>query len=257
MKLGGSVITKKERLLTPNSKTILRLAGEIKHADVKPLIIVHGGGSFGHPYAKKYKLAEGYENSEQLIGFSKTHQAMASLNRLVVDALIQKNIPAVAVQPSAFILTRGGRIIDLDSDLILRMLTIELVPVLYGDITLDEVQGFSVLSGDQLVAALAIAFETRQVIICVDVDGLYTEDPKLNPNAQLIKKISLEELKAFLGKISQSVTTDVTGGMHGKISELIPTLERGIAVKVMNAKRSNRLYKTLINEEVKGTKIEP
>jgi isopentenyl phosphate kinase len=44
-------------LFTPNNRAIIRLAGEIKRTDVKSLIIVHGGGSFGHPFAKKYEIA--------------------------------------------------------------------------------------------------------------------------------------------------------------------------------------------------------
>ena len=47
LKLGGSVITKKEKKLTPNLEAIKRLAKEIAGAKVFPLIIIHGGGSYG------------------------------------------------------------------------------------------------------------------------------------------------------------------------------------------------------------------
>ena len=43
--------------------------------------------------------------------------------------------------------------------------------------------------------------------------------------------------------------------MYGKIVELMFALERGVEARMINAKRVNRLYKSLINEEVKGTKI--
>ncbi|UCH38405.1 MAG: hypothetical protein JSV76_06030, partial [Candidatus Bathyarchaeota archaeon] len=48
LKLGGSVITNKEKPCTPNHSVIMRLAHEIKRANITPLVIVHGGGSFGH-----------------------------------------------------------------------------------------------------------------------------------------------------------------------------------------------------------------
>lgn len=182
---------------------------------------------------------------------------MLTLNRLIVNALIQRDIPAIAVQPSAFILTKRGRILDFKSDLIKRMISMSLVPVLYGDSVLDEEQGFSILSGDQLIATLAIILGSKRIIICVDIDGLYSDDPKLNPNAELFRRISLGELKTFLGKIGKSTTVDVTGGMFGKIIELIPALEKGVEVEIVNAKRANRLYKTLLNQKVIGTKIEP
>ncbi|MCJ7632217.1 isopentenyl phosphate kinase [Candidatus Bathyarchaeota archaeon] len=247
----------KEKPLTSNTKIIERLAEEIRKAALRNLIIVHGGGSFGHPLAQEYDIASGYKNSRQLVGFSKTHQAMAILNRQIVDALIQRNVPAVEVQPSAFVLTRRGRIMDFSRVLIQKMMDMSLVPVLYGDSVIDEEQGFSILSGDQLMSILATNFQSPRIILCVDVDGLFTEDPKLHPEAKLIRKISLGELKTVLEKIGKSTLVDVTGGMHGKVTELIPALEMGVKVELVNAKKPNRLYKALLNQEVKGTKIEP
>ena len=147
--------------------------------------------------------------------------------------------------------------LDFKIDLIQRMINMCLVPVLYGDSVLDEEQGFSILSGDQLMVTLAIALQSKRIIICVDVDGLYDDDPKLKPKAELFRRISLRELKAFLGKIGKSTTVDVTGGMFGKMFELISALEEGVEVEIVNAKRVNRLYKALLNQEVIGTKIEP
>jgi isopentenyl phosphate kinase len=257
LKLGGSIITRKGKPLTPDTRMIAHLAKEIQEAAIRPLIIIHGGGSFGHHYAKEYDLAKGYKNIRQLTGLSKTHQAMVALNKLVVDALIQRGIPAIAVQPSAFILTRSGRICDFNGTLLLRMLNLNLVPVLYGDAVLDEELEFTILSGDQLVATLAVHFESKRIILCVDVDGLFTSDPKLDPHAKLIRRISLSELKSFHAEIGHSLTVDVTGGMYGKIAALIPILEKGVGVKIINGKKTNRLYKALMNQEVKGTKIEP
>ena len=234
----------------------MRIAKEIRRSGVKSLIIVHGGGSFGHPFAKEYEIMSGYKNSHQLIGFSKTHQSMLSLNRLVVDAIIQENVPAIAIQPSAFILTQKGRILNFDNSLILKMLNLNIIPVLYGDVALDSEQGFSILSGDQLVATLAVSFKSNRIIMCVDVDGLFTDDPKINPDAKLIDKISFNELKAFIEKIGRALTVDVTGGMSGKIVELIPALECGVKVELVNAKKANRLYKALLNQKVIETKIE-
>jgi len=85
LKLGGSVITEKAKPLTPNLKAVKRLAEEISDAKVTSLVVVHGGGSFGHPVASMYKIAEGFADKGQLVGFSKTHEAMVSLNKIVVQ----------------------------------------------------------------------------------------------------------------------------------------------------------------------------
>ena len=89
VKLGGSVITVKEREFTPDTRIIERVAQELASAMPQSLIVIHGGGSFGHPVAKKYRVIEGYHTPEQLLGFSKTRQAMMALNKLLIDTFAQ------------------------------------------------------------------------------------------------------------------------------------------------------------------------
>jgi len=255
LKLGGSVITVKEKPFTPNKEAIMRLAKEIKKAEVKSLILIHGGGSFGHPLAKEYKIKEGYRDSSQITGFSKTRQAMASLNKIVLDALIQEGIPAVAIQPSAFVVTNNGRIQHIEMETILGLLKLGVTPVLYGDAVLDSALGFTILSGDQLTSKIALELNAEKIVVGVDVDGLYTADPKVNSSAHLIQCITLEELKRLQHKIGKAEVTDVTGGMLGKVLELIPAVAHGIRAIIVNASKPNNVYKALKGEEVTGTMI--
>lgn len=257
LKLGGSVITDKNKPSTPKIKTIERLADEIAQAHVSSLILVHGGGSFGHPIAKQYNLAEGYGDPSQVIGFSETQRAMNQLNILVMEALINNNVNAVVVQPSSCVVTKAGRIQSMELKPIKRMLKMGLVPVLYGDAVLDSEQGFSILSGDQLVSSLAINFGAPRIIMGGDVDGLFTADPKSDSSARLIERVTLEELKAQKHEIKGSkATDDVTGGMLGKMHELIPALEHDIQTLIVNATKPLRVYKALRGEDVVGTIIE-
>jgi isopentenyl phosphate kinase len=256
LKLGGSVITNKEKPLTPNLPATERLAREISRANVSPLVLVHGGGSFGHPVARQYGISEGYKGSSQIMGFSKTHQAMTELNKLIVASLINRNIAAVEVQPSSCVVTKAGRIQSMEEKPLKKMLEMGFVPVLYGDAVLDSETGFAILSGDQLVSSLAIKLGAYRIIVGVDVNGLYTADPKTDPSAHLIQHITLEELKNLKHKIEGSKVTDVTGGMLGKISELTSAVEHGIQTIIVNATKPNRVYKALKGEKVVGTIIE-
>ncbi len=256
LKLGGSVITNKEKPLTPNLPAIERLTSEISRANVSPLVLVHGGGSFGHPIAKKYSIEEGYKDQSQIMGFSKTRQAMTTLNRLVVDSLIQHNIPAVAVQPSSCTITKQGRINLMEERPLKKLLEIGFVPVLYGDAVLDSDMGFAILSGDQLVSSLATRLGAERIIIGIDVDGLYTSDPKTDPKARLIQHIAPQELRKMQHKIGEGRVTDVTGGMLGKVLELMPAVEKGIQVIIVNAVKASNVYKALKDERVVGTVIE-
>jgi len=255
LKLGGSVITIKEKPLTANLKAIERLSHEISEAKVSRLILIHGGGSFGHPLARQYALKEGYKEKSQLVGFSKTRQAMGTLNKLVVDALIRQNIAAVGLQPSAFVVTNSGRISCIEEQPIRKLLEIGLIPVLYGDAVLDFVLGFTILSGDQLAAFLAMKLGASQIILGIDVDGLYTSDPKSDTSARLVRHISLRELRNMQHEIEEAKVTDVTRGMLGKILELMPAVEKSIPALIVNAARPNNIYKALKGEKVTGTTI--
>jgi isopentenyl phosphate kinase len=256
LKLGGSVITNKEKPLTPNLPAIERLAREILRANISSLVLVHGGGSFGHPVAEQYEIREGYKDSSQIMGFSKTHQAMTKLNKLIVDSLINHNIPAVGVQPSSCVVTKDGRIQSMEERPLKKMLEMGFVPVLYGDAVVDSQTGFAILSGDQLVSSLAIKLDADRIILGVDVNGLCTEDPKTDPSARLIQHVTLKELKDLKHKIEGSKVTDVTGGMLGKMLELTPAVEYGILTTIVNAAKPSRVYKALKGEKVVGTIVE-
>jgi isopentenyl phosphate kinase len=256
LKIGGSVITDKDGELAARTEVINRLSEEIQKAQVPNLIIVHGGGSFGHPTAQKYGIKEGYKEEAQKVGFAETHHVMTVLNGLVMDSLVWHNIPAVSLAPSCCVVTENGRIKQFDDTILKTYLEANFVPVLYGDTTLDDKLGFTVLSGDQIIAHLARRFNAGKIVIGVDTDGLYDADPKTNKNANLYKHLSLEELKKIKNQLGKSTASDVTGGMLGKIAELIPAVEQGIPVTIVNAAKPNRVYKALIGEPIEGTLIE-
>jgi len=255
LKIGGSVITDKSGELAARTEVINRLAEEIGKAGVKNLIIVHGGGSFGHPTAQKYGIKDGLKEDSQKVGFAETHHVMTVLNGLVMDALVWHGVPAVSVTPSSCIITESGRMKLFEETIVEMLLKMGITPVLYGDATLDEKLGFTILSGDQIVSYVARKFNACRIVIGVDVDGLYDADPKEVKNAKLYTHLTLRELKDAQGKLGKSTSSDVTGGMLGKIIELIPAVEQGIPVTVVNAAKPNHIYKALIGERVEGTII--
>jgi len=249
------VVTKKDKPLTPNVQAIKRLAREIFQAGFKPLIIIHGGGSYGHPVAKKYRITEGFKDDSQLFGVSETHEAMAALNRLFVRSLLKYGLPAFSLPPSSFVLTKKGRILKFDEEILERALTLGLVPVLYGDVVLDVEQGFAILSGDQIAAALAIKLNAKRIIMGIDVDGLYDSDPKKNPSARLLSNVALKDLAELIRHIGGSQGLDVTGGMLGKILELKAAVEHGVDAFIVNALSPDNIYKSLKGEDIVGTWI--
>ena len=254
LKLGGSVITVKDEPMKADLENITRLAEEVAATGSKGLVAVHGGGSFGHPIARRYDLTEGLTSDRQVLGFARTHRAMVGLNALIVGALLEASVPAVSVTPSSFILAEGGRIASADFDVVRRLVERGLVPVLYGDAVLDRARGCCILSGDQLAVRLAVELEAPRLVFGVDIDGVYTSNPKLDPGARLIDRLSLGKLGELV-EIGGALTTDVTGGMLGKVSEASAAVEAGIEVLIVNASRPGVILKALRGEPVTGTTL--
>lgn len=253
VKLGGSVITDKRRQFTVKRAVLKRLARELAAAK-EPLLIVHGGGSFGHPLASKYGIAGGYKNRGQLMGMSLTHRAMERLNAEVIEALNEAGLPAVAVQPSACTVVDGGRIQSMELAPVRKMLGLGLIPVLYGDAVPDISRGMSILSGDQIVTYLAKELGASRVILGADVDGVYTANPKKDKRAKFVRKITPAD-KDVVASLGAAEGKDVTGGMENKVRELLTLSEHGVEAEIVNATKPGVLKRAVKGERGLGTVI--
>ncbi len=259
LKLGGSVITRKDSL-TPalDSSNLTRIAREISDSSYHKLIVVHGAGSFGHPYAKEYGIGSKIDSVEEFTrkkqGFSKTQNSVKNLNGLVCKHLLEQEIPAVSIQPSSFVQTSNKRIIKADLDLISKYLDMGFVPVLYGDVVLDMDDNIkiAVLSGDQIIKYLAENLKPEKVILGSDVDGIYNKDPKKYPDATHLKVVTSHK---DLESADNTQTIDVTGGMGGKLSELLELANIGIESEIINASHDNNIKKAINGEKGIGTLI--
>jgi isopentenyl phosphate kinase len=129
------------------------------------------------------------------------------------------------------------------------------LPVLYGDAVLDTKLGFTVLSGDQLISYLASKFHAKRIVVGVDVDGVYESDPKTDHSSPLLKELDLQDLRKLQVKFGKPTSSDVTGGMPGKLIELVPAVEQGIPVTVVNATKPSYVEKALKGDTVEGTII--
>ncbi|MBR3112706.1 MAG: isopentenyl phosphate kinase family protein [Methanobrevibacter sp.] len=259
LKIGGSILTNKDSIESEvDSESLKRIALEIKSSldnSFKELIIVHGAGSFGHPPAKKYKIGERFEESEypqKRIGFCEIQNAVKKLNMLICEEFIKEGLPVVAIPASSFMTATNKRITQGNLDSFKRYLAKGFIPVIYGDVVLDDELELCVISGDQIIQYLAINLNPDRVILGTDVDGVYDKNPKTHDDAIFFDKFSsLDDLETLEG----TTNVDVTGGMVGKIKELLYLADLGIESKIINAEVENNIFKVLENEDVKGTVI--
>ena len=247
LKLGGSVITDKgadEGVV--KEAVLLRIAREISEFRGK-MIIVHGAGSFGHTYAKKYRLDTSFDREGVII----THESVKKLASRVVDALNRFEVRAVAVHPIGCTVCRKGRIESMYLDNIKLMLNTGFVPVLHGDVVMDLELGACVLSGDQIVPYLAKKLGITRLGLGSAEDGVLDKDGKPVPE---LTPENFENLKYY---IRGSGSTDVTGGMLGKVQELLELSKTScITSYIFNAGKADNIYRFLNGESI-GTRISP
>ena len=258
LKIGGSILTNKDSTSEVDDLSLKRIASEIKSSmdnSPKQLVIVHGAGSFGHPPAKKHKIGEAFDESEypqKRLGFCEIQNEVKKLNMYICEALINEGLPVIATPASSFITATNKRITDGNLDLFKNYLEKGFIPVIYGDVVLDSELEFCVISGDQLIQYLAKKLNPSRVILGTDVDGVYNKNPKTHDDALFFDKFtSLEDLDTLEG----TTNVDVTGGMVGKIKELLYLADLGIESKIINAEVEGNIFKVLENKEVKGTII--
>lgn len=237
------MITVKDRALTPNIKAIVGLSRVFaKLGD--SLIIVHGGGSFGHYWSVKYDMHTKPELYDSR-GISVVHESMVALNQIVVKSMSDAGLVPYGISPIS--LFEDGKENVTKFNELVEFTRRGIVPVIFGDVVHISEGRFSIVSGDSLMTRIATHLLPSRVIFTVNVDGIY-EDMK---NKKLVKVLNFP-----INEISlMDSTTDVTGGMGRKISEAFEIARLGIDVNIVNGLDANRVFDILRGVEAMGTII--
>ncbi len=255
VKLGGSVISDKSKPFSFRTRIVRRIAHEIReYLEAFPqcnLIIVHGGGSFGHPLVKEYNLQKGLVDEKSLEGAALTNNAMREFCMKISRILIEAGLNVFSLQTSAlFIRENGTKFIG--AKIVKETLSRGFIPLLYGDLILDSAIGVSVLSGDEIIVHLASMFKPSETLFIVDVDGIYIN---VNGRRKWLRKITLEDLSNLISHMEPSKGYDVTGGMLYKLSQVKELLETCGKVKIVNGLRKRNVLRALTGNTFKGTII--
>ncbi|MEM4336220.1 MAG: isopentenyl phosphate kinase [Candidatus Anstonellales archaeon] len=239
VKLGGSVITKKSGYKEPNIENIealVKMLAGVWKRGIK-IIVVHGAGSFGHRPVMVYGIEKGIKTEKDRVGYSYTHSSCAYLSSLVVDALIKYGVPSISIPPAVIIKQKNGRIKSFNKKIVYEYLKAGFLPVLYGDMVLDEKLGGSVCSGDKIVAELGKDAEI--IVLGTNVDGVLAD-------GKVVEKITRKNFEKVSKHLGGAGTTDVTGGMRGKILEIMKARRPAY---VVNALHPNRIEALLLGKK--------
>ena len=245
LKFGGSIITNKKgksEARMNNIKEIAKTIGKMWKMGVRNIVIVHGAGSFGHPYVVENQIKDGIKSEKQRWGFAKTHLECTKLSNLFVNALLEEEVPAISIAPSAVCLMTNKKIVDFSS-IVFEYLEHGYLPIVHGDMVPDSKIEGAPLSGDQIVTYLGK--NARIVAVGCDVDGV------IDSKGEVINRITKSNLKEVLKSIKK-VDGDVTGGMEGKIRELLNLSGRSY---IFNASVPKRIEEIVLGKKTVATEI--
>lgn len=249
VKLGGSLITDKRRSETPRPAVIQRLAQEVQAALTQrpelQLVLGHGSGSFGHVAAERYKVHQGHPRDWR--GYAETGAMAQRLNRLVTDALLAEGVRAVSLQPSASARCHQGELMELAIEPVVQLLKADAVPLVYGDVALDDAQGCAILSTEQIFVYLARALRPQRILMVGEVAGVFSGDPQRDTLVRLVPEINGRNYHEVERMLSASHGVDVTGGMLSKVRLLYELVQEqpNLQVRIITGRRNGVLQRVL------------
>ncbi|MFH7860737.1 MAG: hypothetical protein QW602_01940 [Candidatus Aenigmatarchaeota archaeon] len=269
LKIGGSIATYKnvegfplsyeeikEKALNYIREENLRRIGEeeiLPVLDKISLFIGLGVGPFGHYLVENWKKLEDKEV---------VHKSVSYYCKISTKILKEVGLPVSYEEKFSPRRTCYYEKEELNIEKLKEWVSGEIekgrIPVFHGDMIPCKgrkgFNGLDVLSADRALPKIAIELKARRIVAATCEDGLYTEDPRKNPQAKFIPLIRVNEeikLKKDKGK------GDVTGRMPQKLEELKKAAKFGIEARIVNGLVKGRIRKALIGENCKCTLILP
>jgi len=251
LKLGGSLITDKSRPYTLRSEKLTDLAGRIAaavhdHPDMQ-LVLGHGSGSFGHTAASQYNTHFGVSGPEAWRGFAEVWYQASSLNRIVVEALRNAGLPAITFSPLASVTAHDGKAFIWDHYPLQTALTNGLLPVVHGDVAVDDARGGTILSTEDLFEHLALGLHPNRILLAGLEEGVWADFPE---RTHLREELTPTELAGTVPGLQGSSATDVTGGMLSKVSGMLALVGElpDLEVLIFSGENPENLSKALDGE---------
>jgi len=239
IKLGGSIITNKEKPFSPRRKTIDNVIRSLKKIH-EPMVVVHGGGSFGHYWSVKFDMHTKPAKYD-MKGISAVKNSMVELNKIILQSFFNNKLNPYSLPPTDFV--SGNKPILKKIKEIKKIAQSNLIPITYGDALWYGEKKSYILSGDVIMTMIAKVLRPRLSIFVLNVDGLYSDIKK----KKLIYEIKDEQ--PFFSK----PTTDVTGGMKRKVQEASKISKNGLKVFFVNGNKSERIINAVKRNKFEGT----
>ena len=133
-----------------------------------------------------------------------------------------------------------------------RLLELSAIPIINENDSISTKE-IEIGDNDTLGAIVATAVDADLLIILSDINGLYTGDPKKDPNAKLLHTVDeiTPEIENMVGGAGSSLGT---GGMKTKIKAAKIVTAEGIDMVIANGENPLSLYDIVAGKDV-GTRF--
>ena len=138
------------------------------------------------------------------------------------------------------------------SNTLSRLLELGTLPVINENDTVSTVE-IGVGDNDTLGALVAVSIKADLLIILSDIDGLYTSDPHLDPDAELIPEVR-EITQAMRESAGGGGSALGTGGMTTKLVAAEICMNAGTDTVILNGEKPLQIYDVLEGKQA-GTRF--
>lgn len=136
------------------------------------------------------------------------------------------------------------------------MIHYRIIPVINENDTVST-EEIRLGDNDNLSALVANVVEADLLVLFTDQDGLYTADPRIDPNALVVPEISANEIPEEIWKVAGGTSNGLgTGGMFTKLQAAELARRSGTAVVISNGKYPERIWEIVAGKPV-GTRFAP
>lgn len=178
-------------------------------------------------------------------------QAMAAVGQMKMMANWQRffDFPCAQVLLTHGDLRDRRRYVNIKNTL-RELLANDILPVVNENDTVAT-QELKVGDNDNLAALVALVSEADGLVICSDIDGLFTKDPKKHADAELISEVAQidDSIYALAGGTSNK---NATGGMLTKIQAADKATSQGINTLIVSGFK-RETFDALLQKQPVGT----
>ena len=129
-----------------------------------------------------------------------------------------------------------------------RLLELGVLPIINENDTIAT-EEIKVGDNDTLAAIVAVSAKAELLVLLSDIDGLYTADPKTDPDAKLIPVVEelTDDIMALAGGKGSELAV---GGMKTKLSAAKICTDAGCDMMITNGSEPSRLYDVVDGKSV-------